>query len=65
MNYSIFDSSGNLIGSYPDKGTALAALREMADADPDAANEIALFTFDGTGAITEGPIHVPKGHDAA
>jgi hypothetical protein len=57
MNYSIFDNSGNLMGSYSDEETAQAALREMADADPNAANEIALFAFDEEGAITNGPVH--------
>jgi hypothetical protein len=59
MNYSIFDSNGNLIESYPDLETALATLREMAGSDPEAAGEIALFVFDEQGAITEGPIHAP------
>ncbi len=57
MDYSLFSSSGNLIDSFSDETQARAALQRIVEAEPDAAEDVALFIADGDGAVVEGPIH--------
>ena len=57
MDYSLFSSSGNLIDSFSDETEARAALQRIVEAEPDAAEDVALFIADGDGTIVEGPIH--------
>lgn len=57
MDYSLFSSSGNLIDSFSDETEALAALQRIVEAEPDAADDVALFIADESGTIVEGPIH--------
>ena len=57
MNYSLFSSSGNLIDSFDDETEARAALRRIVEAEPDAAEDVALFVSDDTGKLVAGPIH--------
>jgi hypothetical protein len=57
MDYSLFSSSGNLIDSFSDETEARAALQRIVEAEPDAADDVALFIADEGGTIVEGPIH--------
>lgn len=57
MDYSLFSSSGNLIDSFTDESEARAALQRIAAAEPDAADDVALFISDDNGSVVEGPIH--------
>ncbi len=56
MEFALFDSSGNLISSYSDESEAKSALEEIIAAEPEAAFDIALMTFDDDGAITNDPV---------
>jgi hypothetical protein len=57
MDYSLFSSTGNLIDSFSDESEARAALQRLVEAEPDAADDIALFVSDDEGHVLEGPIH--------
>jgi hypothetical protein len=57
MDYSLFSGAGNLIDSFTDEAEARAALQRIVEAEPEAAEDIALFVADDTGAIVEAPIH--------
>ncbi len=57
MNYSLFSSAGNLIDSFDDEADARAALQGLVAAEPESAEEIALFISDEAGTVVEGPIH--------
>lgn len=62
MNYSLFSSTGNLIDSFTDEAEALAALQRIVEAEPDAAEDVALFVADDAGAIVDVPIHAMPAH---
>ncbi len=57
MDYSLFSSAGNLTDSFTDEAEARAALQAMVAAEPDAADDVALFIADDEGRVVEGPIH--------
>jgi hypothetical protein len=56
MYYEIFDSSGNLVESFPDEESARTALNRIVDAEPEAAEDVALFVYDDNGMSTSDPI---------
>ncbi len=43
MHYAIFDSTGNLVESFEDEESARKALSQIVDAEPEAAEHVALF----------------------
>jgi hypothetical protein len=51
MTYSIFDSTGNLVDSFSERGAALDCLAGIAQAEPDAADDIYLITQNAAGEI--------------
>ena len=57
MDYSLFSSSGNLIDSFTDEAQAREALQALVAAEPEAADDVALFIADDEGRVVEGPIH--------
>lgn len=57
MNYSIFDSTGNLVASFDNETEARRALQEIADSEPGAAHDIALFAFEDDGTPVGEAIH--------
>jgi hypothetical protein len=57
MNYSLFSGTGNLIDWFSDQSAARIALQRIVDAEPEAAQDVALFIADEAGTIVEGPIH--------
>jgi hypothetical protein len=46
LEYSIFDSTANLVDSFDDKGEARAALEAIAQREPEHADEYVLITYD-------------------
>ncbi|HEY2535519.1 MAG TPA: hypothetical protein VGI24_00860 [Solirubrobacteraceae bacterium] len=56
MHYEIFDSTGNLVESFPDEDSARRTLDLIVDAEPDAAEDIALFVSDDNGVPVRGPV---------
>jgi hypothetical protein len=57
VNYSLYAFTGNLIDSFSDESAARAALQRIADAEPEAAENVALFVSHDDGNIVEGPFH--------
>lgn len=57
MDYSLFSSSGNLIDSFNNEAQARAALQRIVAAEPETADDLALFISDDEGRVVEGPIH--------
>lgn len=51
MTYSIFDSTGNLVDAFTERGAALDCLAGIARAEPEAANEVYLVAQDDAGTI--------------
>ena len=51
MTYSIFDSTGNLVDAFNDRAAALDCLAGIAQAEPDAADEVYLVTQDNDGNV--------------
>jgi hypothetical protein len=51
MTYSIFDSTGNLVDSFVERGAALDCLASIAQAEPEAADEVYLVAQDDDGNI--------------
>lgn len=49
MTYALFDSTGNLIESFDDRVEAIEALLRIAHDHPDAAEDVAMLTFDEHG----------------
>lgn len=45
MHYAIFDSTGNLVESFEDEQSARKALDHIVDAEPEAAEHVALFVY--------------------
>jgi len=48
-HFVIFDNTANLVASYDDLDEARARLHEIAEQDPDAADEYALLEYDDDG----------------
>ncbi len=55
MHYVLLSSTGNLIDSYEDESQALMALQRIVDAEPDAAEDVALMTYGDDGMPIGGP----------
>ena len=51
MTYSIFDSSGNLVDAFNARAAALDCLAGIAQAEPDAADDVYLVAQDNDGNI--------------
>lgn len=51
MTYSIFDSTGNLVDAFTERGAALDCLADIAQAEPEAADEVYLVAQDDAGNI--------------
>jgi hypothetical protein len=51
MTYSIFDSTGNLVDSFMQRGAALDCFAGIAQAEPKAADDVFLVTQDDDGNI--------------
>jgi hypothetical protein len=51
MTYSIFDSSGNLVDAFTERAAALDCLAGIAQAEPEAANDVYLIAQDDAGNI--------------
>lgn len=49
MTYSIFDSTGNLVDAFEERDAAIAALRAIVQAEPDAADEVFMVAQDDEG----------------
>ena len=49
MHYVLLSSTGNLIDSYEDEAEARAALQRIIDAEPDAAEDVALMIYGDDG----------------
>jgi hypothetical protein len=63
MNYVLLSSTGNLIDSYKDESEAHAALQRIVDAEPDAAEDVALMTYGDDGMPIGDPVFakIPAG----
>jgi hypothetical protein len=48
----IFDSDGEALGAYRSRRAAVAALRALVAADPDAADDLVLISYDKSGCST-------------
>lgn len=51
MTSSIFDSSGNLVDAFTERSAALDCLAGIAQAEPEAANEVYLVAQDESGNV--------------
>lgn len=51
LTYSIFDTTGNLVEAFTERGAALDCLAGIAQAEPNAADEVYLVAQDDTGNI--------------
>ena len=49
MYWTIFDSTGNLVESFDQEDEARAALDRIAHEEPEAAEHVALLSFDDEG----------------
>jgi hypothetical protein len=49
MYYVLLDSTANLIESFDSRDEALAKLEEIVAADPDAAEDVAMVTYNDDG----------------
>lgn len=49
MYYAILDSTGNLVESFDDEREARAALEQSVREEPEAAEHLALLTYDDDG----------------
>jgi hypothetical protein len=49
MYFVILDSTGNLVESFDDETSARNALERMVHEDPEAADHLALLTYDAQG----------------
>lgn len=56
MHYAIFDSTGNLVESFEDEQAARKALDRIVDAEPEAAEHVALFIYDEDGMPVGDPV---------
>jgi len=51
MTYSIFDTTGNLVEAFIERGAALDCLAGIAQAEPAAADKVYLVAQEDTGNI--------------
>ncbi|MEJ7786795.1 MAG: hypothetical protein WKF96_18490 [Solirubrobacteraceae bacterium] len=51
MTYSIFDTTGNLVEAFTERGAALDCLAGIAQAEPAAADKVYLVAQEDTGNI--------------
>jgi hypothetical protein len=51
MTFSIFDTTGNLVDAFERRDDALAALKAIVTADPNAADDVFLVAQDDEGQI--------------
>ncbi len=51
MTYLIFDTTGNLVEAFTERGVAQDCLAAMFEAEPDAAGDVYLVAQDDTGNI--------------
>lgn len=49
MHYVLLSSTGNMIDSYEEEPAARAALQRIVDAEPDAAEDVALIAYGDDG----------------
>jgi hypothetical protein len=56
MHYEIFDSTGNLVESFSDEESARRTLSQIVEAEPEAADHVALFVYDDDGTPKGDPI---------
>ena len=49
MDYVLLSSTGNLIDSFKDEAAARAALQQIVATEPEAAEDVALLTYDEGG----------------
>lgn len=49
MYFVILDSTGNLVESFDDEREARAVLEQMVHDEPEAADHLALLTYDASG----------------
>lgn len=49
MHYVLLSSTGNMIDSYEEESAARAALQRIVEAEPEAAEEVALMTYGDNG----------------
>jgi hypothetical protein len=59
VHYAIFDSTGNLVESFEDEQAARKALDRIADAEPEAAEHVALFVYGEDGMPVGDPVFAP------
>ena len=51
MTYSIFDTTGNLVDAFEQRDDAIAALKVIVEADPEAADDVFLVAQDDAGQM--------------
>jgi hypothetical protein len=56
MYYVLLSSTGNMIDSYDDEPPARAALRRIIDAEPEAAENVAMVTYGDDGQPISDPV---------
>jgi hypothetical protein len=56
MYHAIFDSTGNLVESFEDEQAARKALNRIVDAEPEAAEHVAMFIYGEDGMPVGDPI---------
>lgn len=57
MTYSIFDSTGNLVDAFDRRDAAIAALKAIVQAEPDAADEVFMVAQDDEGKMVGDTIY--------
>jgi hypothetical protein len=65
MYYVLLDSTGNLLASYRHEDEAHSMLAQLIEADPEAADEIALMTYGDEGESAADPIFLVTTEAAA
>ena len=63
MDYVLLTSTGTMVDSYEEEWAARAALQRIVDAEPEAAEDIALMVYGDDGLPVDGPLFakVPTG----
>jgi hypothetical protein len=63
MHYVLLSSTGNLIDSYEEEAEARVALQRIVDAEPNAAEDVALMTYGDDGMPVGDPVFakIPAG----
>jgi hypothetical protein len=56
MHYVLLTSTGNMIDSYERESAARAALQRLVDAEPEAAEDVALMTYGDDGRPVGDPV---------